>query len=75
MGGGDFFEFISSALRSIPNGLTPVALVSLGVATLMLTPYFRIMAAVVYYAVERDWKYVVITLSVFSLITFALLIF
>jgi uncharacterized membrane protein len=41
----------------------------------MITPYFRIIAAVVYYTVERDWKYVAITFFVFSVITAALVVF
>jgi uncharacterized membrane protein len=49
--------------------------VSLGIVTLMLTPYFRIIAAVVYYGIEKDWKYVTITFFVLSVITAALLVF
>jgi uncharacterized membrane protein len=40
----------------------------------MFTPYFRVVASVVYYSVERDWKYVAITFFVFLVITYALVI-
>jgi len=73
--GGNFFDFALTTVRSALTGLTSVELVSLGIVTLMLTPYFRIIAAVVYYGVEKDWKYVAITFFVFSVITAALIIF
>lgn len=73
--GGDFFDFAYSAGGSLFTGLNAFALVSTGIVILMLTPYLRVLAAVVYYAVERDWKYVAITSTVFTLITVALIIF
>ncbi len=72
---GNFFEFAYSTTRSLFGGLTPVALASLGIVILMLTPYIRVMAAALYYGVERDWKYVAITSFVFAVITFGLFIF
>ena len=73
--GGNFFDFVTSTAGSAVAGVTALELVSIGIVILMLTPYFRIIAAVVYYTVERDWKYVAITLFVFSVITSALFIF
>ncbi len=73
--GGNFFDFAYSSVGSALVGLRPVDLVSLGIVSLMFTPYFRVVAAVVYYAVERDWKYVLITSFVTALITTALLVF
>jgi uncharacterized membrane protein len=72
---GNFFDFAYSTTRSLSGGLTPVALASLGIVVLMLTPYIRIIAAVFYYSVERDWKYVAITSFVFAVITLGLFIF
>jgi uncharacterized membrane protein len=69
-----FFGFASSTFRSALAGLTPVDLTALGVMVLLLTPYARIVAAVVYYAVERDWKYVSITLFVFAVVTCGLVL-
>lgn len=73
--GGNFFDFAYSTARSAWTGLTAVELVSLGVVTLMLTPYLRITAAVLYYCIEKDWKYVAITFFVFFIITVALTVF
>jgi uncharacterized membrane protein len=70
--GGNFFDFTLSTIRSLVSGANPVELVSLGIVTLMLTPYFRVVASVVYYGVEKDWKYVAITSFVLIVITCAL---
>jgi uncharacterized membrane protein len=59
----------------VSSGLSSLTLVSLGIVTLMLTPYLRVIAAVVYYTVERDWKYVMITTIVFLVITAGLIVF
>ena len=73
--GGNFFDFAYSTVTSLGAGLTAGSLVSLGIVTLMFTPYFRVLAAVGYYGVERDWKYVAITAAVLAIITAALLLF
>jgi uncharacterized membrane protein len=73
--GGNFFDFASSTAKSLFGGLTPVTLASLGIVILMFTPYIRVIAAVLYYGVERDWKYVAITSFVFAVITLGLFIF
>ena len=73
--GGNFFDFAYSTTSSLFGGLTPVALASLGIVILMFTPYIRVIAAALYYGVERDWKYVAITSFVFAVITLGLYIF
>lgn len=72
-GGTDFFSFAWSSLVSVTSG-SPTALISLGIAVLMLTPYARVVASVVYYVVERDWRFTGITLLVLSIITVGLLL-
>ena len=67
--GGNFFGFASSTFGSVVAGATPFGLTALGVIVLLLTPYARIVAAVVYYTFERDWKYVSITLFVLAVVT------
>jgi len=73
--GGNFFDFAYATAVSAATGVTAVELVSLGIMTLMFTPYFRVIAAVFYYSVERDWKYAAITSFVFAVITVALFVF
>jgi uncharacterized membrane protein len=72
--GTDFFSFVRATIAAIPSGASAFELISLGIVTLMLTPYFRIVAAMVFYSVERDWKYVAITSFVFVIVTVGLLI-
>ncbi len=72
--GGNFFGFTASSISSGLSGATPQGITALGVAVLLLTPYARIIAAVVYYALEKDWKYVAITLLVFSIVTVGLVV-
>lgn len=73
-GGGNFFGFAARTVGSLSSSLSPVGISALGVIVLMLTPYARIIAAVVYYGLEKDWKYVSITLFVFSVITVGLVV-
>ena len=51
-----------------------IAFVALGVTVLVLTPYARVVAAMIYYSYVRDWRYVVITFLVFAVITVGLLV-
>ena len=72
-GRGNFFSFTYSAALSLGAGATPLSLIELGVAVLILTPYARIVAAIVYYLLERDWTYVSITFAVFLVINAGLI--
>jgi uncharacterized membrane protein len=67
--GGNFFDFASSTVTSIGAAPNPLHIMSLGVMVLMLTPYVRVVAGVIYYGVQEDWKYVGITLFVLAVIT------
>ena len=52
----------------------PSLLVHLGIATLMVTPYLRVVASLVYFAlVERNWQHVLFAGLVLILLTIALL--
>jgi uncharacterized membrane protein len=53
---------------------SPLNIMSLGIMTLMLTPYVRVVAGVIYYGVQKDWKYVGITLFVLAVITTGLVV-
>ncbi len=74
-GGGNFFGFVASTAASLVAGASPVSITALGVAVLMLTPYARVLAAVFYYTLDRNWKYVGMTLFVLAVITFGLAVF
>ncbi len=46
----------------------PAALTECGILLLLLTPIFRIIVAAVTFALERDYKYVVVSLGVLAVI-------
>jgi uncharacterized membrane protein len=71
-----FFEFLFADARDVAKGaMRPRLLISLGIATLLLTPYLRVVASFVYFgAVERDLKYTLFTGLVFGVLTYSLLL-
>lgn len=48
--------------------LRPAAVIELGVLLLLFTPIFRIVVAVLSFALERDFKYVLISLGVLAIV-------
>lgn len=72
--GENYFSFLVSSLHQLFTGaVRPQLLISLGIATLMFTPYLRVAASVVYFAfVARNVKYTIFTLIVFSILTYSL---
>jgi uncharacterized membrane protein len=67
-------RFIYSDLQKLIAGPTrPRYLINLGIAVLMLTPFVRVLASVLYFAfVARNWKYALFTASVLGALTYSL---
>ncbi len=72
--GMNYFSFLLTSFRQLFRGaLEPRLLISLGIVTLMFTPYLRVAASVVYFAVvARNLKYTLFTLFVFVVLTYSL---
>jgi uncharacterized membrane protein len=72
--GVSLFEFLRAELQQVLDGaLRPRLLVSLGIATLLLTPYLRVAASFLYFAaVARDGKYTAFTGFVWAVLTYSL---
>jgi uncharacterized membrane protein len=72
--GQNYFGFMTSSLKQLFTGaLNPHLLVSLGIITLMFTPYLRVAASVIYFAfVAQNLKYTLFTLFVFTVLTYSL---
>ncbi len=72
--GMNFYEFVLSSLRQMAShDLRPRVMVNMGMAVLMLTPFVRVLASVLYFAlVERNWKYTLFTGFVLSVLTYSL---
>jgi len=72
--GSNYFGFLLSSFRQLLNGaIQPHLLISLGIITLMFTPYLRVAASVVYFLfVAHNIKYTLFTLFVFCVLTYSL---
>ena len=72
--GMNLFEFVLTDVRQVAaDAVRPRLLVNLGIAALMLTPYVRVLASMLYFAfVERNGKYTLFTGFVFSVLTYSL---
>jgi uncharacterized membrane protein len=70
----NLFEFLREAIRQIVAGtFRPRLLMNLGFGALLLTPYVRVLASLLFFAlVERNWKYSVFTGFVLSVLTYSL---
>lgn len=72
--GMNLFQFIVTEFRQTTQlQLRPRLFVNLGIATLMLTPYIRVMASMLFFAFEeRNYKYTIFTALVFTVLTYSL---
>ncbi len=70
----NLIEFVIADVRQVVLGpFRPRLLVSLGIATLLLTPYVRVLASMVFFAlVEHNWKYSAFTGFVLAVLTYSL---
>jgi uncharacterized membrane protein len=74
--GGNLSDFLLNSLDPITSGgMRPRVLVNLGVCALLLTPYLRVLASLLYFMlVKQNWKYTLITSLVFLTLTYSLFI-
>lgn len=72
--GTNLFQFVAADMREVTSvRLAPRLLINLGLAVLLLTPYARVAASVLYFAAaERSWKYTLFTGFVFIVLTYSL---
>lgn len=70
--GRNFFSFLYQLFARGPAQNTGTFLMTLGVATLILTPFVRVIASALYFAWRRDARYVLITVFVLIALTISL---
>jgi uncharacterized membrane protein len=72
--GMNLFQFVRADLRRLASGaIHPQIAISTGIAVLMLTPYIRVLASVLYFGlVEHNWKYTLFTGFVLGVLTYSL---
>jgi uncharacterized membrane protein len=70
----NLFEFVLADVQRLAAGaIRPQLAISTGMAVLMLTPYVRVLASVVYFGlVERNWKYTLFTGFVLAALSYGL---
>jgi uncharacterized membrane protein len=70
----NLFEFLAAELRDLFAGaFRPRLLISLGIVVLMLTPYVRVLASLLFFAfVEHNAKYSAFTAFVLAVLTYSL---
>jgi uncharacterized membrane protein len=70
--GKDFFAFIIYQTQHLLGTQNAILFMTLGLIILILTPYIRAITSVIYFAWERHYKYVLITLFVLIVLTVSL---
>jgi uncharacterized membrane protein len=65
--------FLASIASGPAGGLSPAVLLNYGIAVLLLTPYARVVASVIFFAVrDHDYKYTAVTGFVAVVLTWVL---
>jgi len=76
LAGHDVVELIGADFRALGQGaVRPRLLISLGIVALLLTPYLRVLASMLFFAfVEHNWKYTAFTAFVLIVLTYSLVL-
>ncbi len=75
MTGTDFFSYTGKLVQGFFVGAwTPTQVLGLGIVLLMLTPYLRVVASVIYFGLAKNAKYLFATLFVLIVLTASLLV-
>ncbi len=70
----DFFTYTAKLIQGFTTGSwTAMQILGLGIVLLMVTPYLRVVASVIYFGFGKNPKYLVITMFVLIILTASLL--
>ncbi len=72
--GDNFFSFIYGLFHGNYAQEKAIHFMVLGIIALILTPYIRLVLSVLYFAWERNVKYVAITMFVLAILTISLVL-
>ncbi len=70
--GQNFFAFTIYQLQHLFVSQNAIMFITLGLIILILTPYVRAITSIIYFAWEKHFKYVLITLFVLIVLTISL---
>ena len=62
------FPGVLGALLSGLLALDPASVIALGLVILIATPFARVAVSILAFALERNWRYVVVTASVLAIL-------
>lgn len=68
----NFFSFLGGLASGPERHGGTIFFITLGIIVLILTPYLRVIASVIYFGAKRDIKFVLITLFVLTALTISL---
>jgi len=75
LSGTNFFSYAGNVIHQTLVGVwTPFEILGLGIILLMITPYIRVVASVIYFSITKNTKYIFITLFVLTILTASLLL-
>jgi uncharacterized membrane protein len=70
--GNDFFSFVVTIFQGENMQNNAILFMTLGLVTLILTPYLRVITSVIYFAWEKNRKYLLLTVFVLIILTASL---
>jgi len=70
--GDNFFRFVVTIFQGENMQNNAILFMTLGLVTLILTPYVRVITSVIYFAWEKNRKYLLLTLFVLVILTVSL---
>ncbi len=70
--GENFFAFVAERIQNLLVTENALAFMVAGIIVLVLVPFVRAIASCLYFAWEKNWKYVTITLFVLVVLTVSL---
>ena len=68
----NFFSFVITTLQGENIQNSAILFMTLGLITLISTPYIRVITSVIYFAWEKNRKYLLLTLFVLIILTVSL---
>ncbi len=71
--GENLFIVLINIFNNIFQNNLSYTFMAIGILLLMLTQYIRVIVSVAYFSIIKDWKYVVITLIVFIILTLSII--
>lgn len=71
--GSNLSQFLLDAVRQMIAGrFRPELMVNMGIGFLLITPFLRVAVSALYFVMVRNWKYVVFTGFVLSVLSYSL---